>query len=167
MVYSIKVTHPDNKIFWRKQPTEEEFHAVNNYCINCNSASVISATLKPIRTDNLKNFAKDFFLPTFFNQAIHVDNTAGKIFAILGSLVLDTITFPIRVITCIPRAISNAKREEHPLHKYLREEEADEAILSSDWVKLKFGWLNNEEMKPCFDRRIVLLKEFPGRERIL
>ena len=50
-----------------------------------------------IRVNDFKkmqeNFAKDFFLPTTLNHAVKVQNIVLKVFAILASLVLDTVTF--------------------------------------------------------------------------
>ena len=114
----IKVSNLDNNTEWEKELTDEEFPQVQGYVQGKSTIAIIPATFKPVRTNNLKNFSKDFFLPTTLNHAIKVQHTVGKIFAILASLVLDVLTFPIRLLTVIPRVISNAKPEENQLHKY-------------------------------------------------
>ena len=76
----------------------------------------------PVRTDNLKNFCQDFFLPTFFNHALKKTNDiALLVFWIIGCLTWDVLTLGFRVITAIPRYFINAKqpRHLHPLYRYL------------------------------------------------
>lgn len=137
----IKVSNLENKTVWEKQLNEEEVQQVKGYIKECKSTvSLISATFKPVRTNNLSNFSKDFFLPTTVNHAIKVQNTVGRIFAVLASLVLDAVTFPIRLLTCIPRVISNSKQKENPFRKYLIDEGVDKKILESDHVRVKLGW---------------------------
>lgn len=77
--------------------------------------SVFKATLMTVRSNNLRNFAKDFFFPTVFNQAVNIQNTTKRIFAILFSLALDVLTFPIRLVTYIPRIKKNAQLKEKDL----------------------------------------------------
>jgi hypothetical protein len=69
-----------------------------------------------------------------------VQHVVGKVFAILGSLILDTLAFPIRLLTCIPRIISNARQEENALKKYLSREGVDAKLLESDHVKVRLEW---------------------------
>ncbi|MBA3604248.1 MAG: hypothetical protein H0W50_11585 [Parachlamydiaceae bacterium] len=49
-----------------------------------------------MRTQNLKDFSKDLFLPTFFNFALKVNIAAQKVFASIFAIALDVLTFPIR-----------------------------------------------------------------------
>jgi hypothetical protein len=58
----------------------------------------------------------------------------------LGALILDTLTFPIRLLTCIPRVISNAGQEQNPLKKYLLAEGVDPKLLESNHVKVRLEW---------------------------
>jgi len=141
----IKVYNPNNRTMWDRNLSNEEFKQVEEYCKSRNSVGIISATFKPVRTNNMKDFAKDFFLPTTINRAIKVQNTVGRIFAILFSLVLDTITFPIRLLTCIPRVISNSKQGEHPLFKYLKDQMVDKKLIESDHVLVQLGWKTKNE----------------------
>lgn len=141
----IKVFNSNNNTRWENNLSDEDFKQVEGYCKSRNSVPIIPAIFKPVRTNNLKNFAKDFFLPTTINRAIKVQNTVGRIFAILFSLVLDTITFPIRLLTCIPRVISNSKQGEHPLFKYLKDQKVDKKLLESDHVLVELAWETTDE----------------------
>lgn len=138
----INISNLDNTLSWEKQLSEgPEYEKVKTFVNDKSRSSVgiIKATLTPIRTNNLKNFSKDFFLPTTINHAIKVQKAASKPFAILASLILDVLTFPIRFLTCIPRIISNAKQEEHLLHKYLIKEGADKTLLESGHARVELG----------------------------
>jgi len=140
MASYIRVSNVDNNTVWEKGLTNEEFQTVKGYVKGKSTIAIIPAILKPVRTNNLENFSKDFFLPTVVNHAIKVQCTVGRVFAILAALILDVFTFPIRLITAIPRAISNAKEKENPLRKYLISESVDEQLLASDHVLVKLGW---------------------------
>jgi len=141
----IKISNLDNNTVWEKQLTSEEFQTVKDYVKGKHTVAIIPAIFKPLRTNNLKNFSKDFFLPTLVNHAIKVQCTVVKIFAILTALVLDVLTFPLRLIIVIPRAISNAIQEENPLRKYLISEGVDEQLLASDHVLVKLGWVRTSQ----------------------
>lgn len=140
MSFCIKVSNLDNNSAWKKQLTNEEFSQVKGYVKGKSTVAILPAAFKPVRTNNLKNFSKDFFLPTTINHAINVQHTVGKVFAILASLALDVLTFPIRLLTCIPRVISNAKQKENLLQKYLIAEGINQKILESDRVRVRLEW---------------------------
>lgn len=140
MISNIKVSNLENNVFWEKQLTNEEFKAVKDYVSSKSTLTVISATFKPVRTNNLKNFSKDFFLPTTINHAIKIQHAVGKVFAILAAFVLDILTFPVRLITVIPRTISNAKQEEHPLREYLIAQGVDSKLLELEHVRVRLDW---------------------------
>jgi hypothetical protein len=140
MPFYIKVSNLDNNAVWETQLTSKEYERVKDYIKGKSTVAIFPATLKPIRTNNLTNFTKDFFLPTTLNHATKVHHVVGKVFAILGSLFLDSLTFPIRLLTCIPRIISNAREEENIFRKYLIGRAVDEKILAADHVRVKLGW---------------------------
>lgn len=77
----------------------------------------LNALLYPVRTNNLKNFSKDFFLPNVCNIARRASLIVLMVFALF-----DIITFPIRVLTFLPRIIYNARHEKTSLEKYLIQE---------------------------------------------
>lgn len=74
----------------------------------------------------------------------------GKIFAILGALILDAITFPVRLLTCIPRVISNARQEQNPLKTYLVNEGVDPKLLESDHVRVRLEWETTSQFPTSF-----------------
>lgn len=80
---------------------------------------LLRGSVMVIRTNSCASFAKDFFLPSVVNFALRANNIVVKIFGMLALLPYDLLTFPIRVITLIPRFIYNAKAAEaHLLLKW-------------------------------------------------
>ena len=117
----ITVLTPDERVKWTQSLSKTEVDQVKEYCKTFpETRNLLDALVIPIRTN--QNFANDLLLPTFY-QAIKVEHTIGRFIAILISLFLDVITLPIRFITAIPRAATNAARKEHPLLELLRKKE--------------------------------------------
>lgn len=141
MTYSIKIQTPDGKASWNKDFTEAEekdYRALKGLCQSRKTVLIFPAALIPVRSDNCKNFCKDFFLPTLINQALQVKSMAGRVFAAFFAILFDLITFPIRLLTCIPTVICNKKRNTHPLHKYLStQKNVDPKLLQCEYVKVK------------------------------
>jgi hypothetical protein len=78
--------------------------------------SLIKGVVCPLRTDHAKDFTKDFFLPTFVNFVLKINNIALKIFVSLLVIPFDLLTFPIRLVVTPFRAFYNQRHsEEHPL----------------------------------------------------
>lgn len=144
----LKVSNLENNVVWDKQLGDQERQEVKGYISGRRVIGIIPATLIPVRTNSLENFSKDFFLPTTVNHAIQVQHVVGKIFAILASLVLDVVTFPIRVVLCIPRIISNARQKENLLRKYLVKEGVDKKLLASDHVRVELRWERTSSLAP-------------------
>lgn len=69
----------------------------------------------PLRTQNLGDFSRDFFLPTFVNLSLKIHNTALKIIASVFAVALDILTFPVRLLTSPFRAYYNHTHPE-PVH---------------------------------------------------
>jgi hypothetical protein len=136
----IRVTNLENKSRWQKTLSNEEFEQVKLFCVRRKSIGPFSAILKPVRTNNAKNFVKDFFLPTTLNQSAKVKQLAVKTFAVIAALFMDLPTIPIRALTCIPRMRINAKLEEHPMLTYLKGQGADKSLLKSDKIRIKLIW---------------------------
>jgi hypothetical protein len=113
-------------VFEKQYKEGDEWDIVNSALQqNIPRAGFFKAAVIPIRTDSISNFCKDFFLPNVVNQSI--------VF-IIHSLVIDILTFPIRVLTAIPRYYFNLKhtREIHPLHEYLTQQKMDSELLKVD-----------------------------------
>ncbi len=131
----------NTNIYWEKQLSGGELQQVRNAIKGHQVVAILPATLKPVRTNNCKNFAKDFFLPATVNHAIKVQHLVAKVFAILFSLILDLSTLAIRLLTCIPRAVSNARQPKNPLHSYLTAQQGiNKKLLAADHVKVKLVW---------------------------
>ena len=102
--------------------------------------SLLRGAACPLRTNNAKDFAKDFFLPTFVNFSLKVNNVALKVFASIFAIGFDIITFPIRLITSGFRAIYNYYNPEkkHPLLSLI-EGENEGASIKGDILSIRYG----------------------------
>jgi hypothetical protein len=145
MSFSISVTNIENNSSWSKNLTETEYQNLKPLIKGYDTVFAFRATLMPVRTNNLSNFAKDFFLPTVVNHAIEVQGVVGRIFAILGALILDSVTFPVRLLTCIPRVISNARQPENLFKKYLKAQDVEPRVLESGSVKAELNWMTRPQ----------------------
>lgn len=150
---------------WTKNlDSKEEFDAVEALCKSRCNIYVIPAMLVPARTNNIKNFSMDLFLPTFFSQALKVKNTVAKCFAILSSLIFDIATLPIRLLTAAPWVLINKKTariENHPLHQYLSENHAPEKILAVEHLRVNLVWEETiKEDSLSAEKRIEHSKSF-------
>jgi hypothetical protein len=141
MSYQLQVFNSDKSITWQKSLNEEEFTKVQEYTKGENKVSLFYANLVPVRTNNFHNFSKDLFLPlTLRANARKVNDSVGSYFLLLAALVFDLLTFPIRLITAIPRVISNPKKEDNLFYKYLLTQNVDKKLLELDLVKVSFEW---------------------------
>jgi len=97
---------------------------------NRGSYGILPMLLCVIRTDTLKNFATDLFLPTFINCAQRVHQLAGKITAGIFFFILDCATLPLRLITLLPRAIISLlyTKENHPAYRFLQQHSANPEV---------------------------------------
>ncbi|MEC7840155.1 MAG: hypothetical protein VX777_08975 [Chlamydiota bacterium] len=134
MSYNVNIEAKGQTVFTSNQ--QEVYQAVKNCAKSKGKVCPFVATLIPVRTNNGKNFAKDFFLPTVVNQVPRIHNVAGKIFAGLGAFVLDLITLPVRLLTCVPRVFANSKAKDHALHKLLVEKGVDPKKIDVDTLKV-------------------------------
>lgn len=125
--------------------TQENYEKVMGMLKSAQTVGILGATLRPVRTNTLKNFAKDFFLPTTVNQALRVKPLARRVFAILGALVLDTLTFPVRLLTCIPTILTNTKPEDHPFYQYLKTDPAAQHVLHAEHVRVLWQFDGKDE----------------------
>lgn len=89
-----------------------------------------AAAFMPIRTDTWKNFAVDLFVPITarVNEIMKTKNVALRILAALGTLFLDALTFPVRLLFTIPRLRSMHNRGHHPLQSYFH-------LIHNTWIE--------------------------------
>jgi len=135
MPYAIDIQSNGKSIF--KEEGYEIYQEVKGLLKSKKIICPFTATLIPVRTNTCKNFAKDFFLPTVVNQVPRINNVAARIFAGLAALILDLITFPVRLLTCIPRVLGNSKAKNHVLHKFLVDKGIKSHIIDADSVKVE------------------------------
>lgn len=140
MSISLTITNLDNGYSLEKKLEEEQYDALVASAQSRNVISLFPALLMPVRTNSLKSFASDFFLPTTLNHAIRVQGTVRQIFAILGALLLDILTLPIRLLTCIPRRIYNSCQTKHPIYVSVKEDGFNKGLFESGRVQVRQEW---------------------------
>lgn len=119
--------------------SEEELKAfIHSYGKSKNGWSFIQTAMIPLRTQNLKDFSKDFFLPTFVNFALKINNLALKIIASIFTIILDIATAPLRLLTTPFRIYYNRKRpeSEHPLINLIKSNPQSQKALKTNFVDL-------------------------------
>src|SRR3990167_6644421 len=97
----IQITDPSKTTSWIKLGSSQDYENIQGLAQNSRASfNLFESLLVPVRTNNLSDFAKDFFLPTtlhYYDSGIQ--NIALKILVILGSLFLDIATLGFRVVT--------------------------------------------------------------------
>lgn len=148
MSYSIKVSPQPNWIessvpfFEKKIDNDREGQLIDRVFKRMNQERIglLRALIVPVRTDTLRNFCKDFFIPTVANYApLKCNDIALRIILCIGAAVCDFITFPLRLITVIPRYVYNAAhpKEKHKLYQYLIGQKVQPADLAKGYVYLE------------------------------
>jgi hypothetical protein len=100
---------------------EEEFNSSKVYLNSWRRINWLESLFIPTRTDTLGNFCQDFFFPGLFNEALKSQDVSQKILGSFVMVAFDVITFPLRLITVIPRTLYNViySKENHSFYKYL------------------------------------------------
>lgn len=138
--FNITITNPYTKYTIETPITPARYQKL---MVSAKVVALLPALLIPVRTHTPEKFATDFFLPTTYNHALRVDSKARKIFAVLGALLLDILTLPIRLLTCLPRYLYNS-RQTNPLYKSLAGKLMD--AFKTDYVVITKTWETcNEE----------------------
>lgn len=60
---------------------------------------VLKSSFVPVRVDNLADFFRDVYFPTFINHALKINNICLRILVSCVAIVWDLITLPIRSLT--------------------------------------------------------------------
>lgn len=156
--------------------TEDIDNFINQYGKSKPGWSLIRGALLPLRTKNVRDFSKDFFLPTFVNFALKVNNIALKVLASIFAIAFDVITFPIRLLVTPVRAIYNYRKsdDKHPLISLIEQtnknNSVNEDILTINYIKEEIELKkSNSECKIPFAHKSstkgvvrVALKRLPG-----
>lgn len=117
----------------------DQASALRTKLVSSSRVSLLPATLVPVRTNNLSNFSKDFFLPTTLNHAVNTQGTFKKVIAVAGAILLDLLTLPIRLLTSAPRALCNAVFQ-NPLRQILIEERFSKDYTDQDTIEIEFKY---------------------------
>ncbi len=132
--YDLEVkTASGKQVFQKRFQTKNEAKTFwKNNTKSVSGWGYLFMALTPLRTDNVKDFCKDFFLPGFVNLAHLVDGIALRIFVTCLLLPLDAITFPVRLVTTPLRAAYShmAPVYIHPLKKKLGDSVKNEKFLN-------------------------------------
>jgi len=136
---SVNITISGAGVKWKEEfktsrGPDSRYQQIRSFGFESSDRRIINTTrarLYPVRTNQYKSFAKDFFLPTIMNHTIYdlekIQSTMGKVIKIAKDLFLDIITFPLRLLTCLPRIIMNYSKKENSLLTYLKQQDNDNA----------------------------------------
>jgi hypothetical protein len=123
------ITIQDQKNFYFVGSDSPGFEAVKALVLKGGKRDVshIESLFYPVRTNNLASFSKDFFLPGVcqtFESKIYVGLSKTveiiiKIVLAIPFFVCDVVTFPIRLVTAIPRYFYNRYTYENELAQYV------------------------------------------------
>jgi hypothetical protein len=147
---NIQIKDKQGAILWQKPlaAKEEVMDFIKQNSTSKPGWSSLFGTVTPLRTQNLKDFSKDLFFPTFVNSSLKINNLALKIIASIFAVALDVVTLPLRLLTTPYRIYYNYKNPEaeHPLTKLLNENQGQKKI-DEDVVRLCYE-VQNVQMDP-------------------
>lgn len=146
MASYIRVTSADKTCTWEKLGSSSDLEEIRGLLATSRKVfDLFESLLVPVRTNNLKNFAIDFFLPTSMHynpKECGFERISHVALVTLAWGLLDVVTHPIRIFTCIPRILYNQKQEETPFHKYLVSQgDVDPRILDSEHVQVEWVFI--------------------------
>lgn len=135
---NIQLKNKQGAIIWQKPfASKDEFSEfIKQNGHSKNGWSLLRGTVIPLRTESLKHFTKDLFLPTFVNFSLKINNLALRVIASTFAVALDMITLPVRLLTTPYRIHYNCQNPEaeHPLVKLInqdqRQKQIEEDVLS-------------------------------------
>ena len=146
-------SHPqdDQNLFYKEFDSRVAFDDFSRCCVDAEAVDVVGSALAVVRTDTVKNFCTDFLLPTFIHVTRKVHSWALKILC----LAVDLCTFPVRLVTLLPRVIHNLNhaKEKHPLYQYLLQQGVDVGRL--EYVYVVREWTEPGHPPEDLDTRIT------------
>jgi hypothetical protein len=167
----VYVKNPNNGAVWSKIPAADDYNRVKESLTKGQpTVNLVKASLYPVRTNTLKNFATDLFLPMTLNVAIRVERAAYRAFAIIGAILFDLLTLPIRLVTAIPRLIGNRNPKITPLHQFLLDNKVNGEVLETDHVHVQLeryeykGDKDHRERIHTWEEKYVNFIEMPMHE---
>lgn len=123
----------------------------------------------PVRTDRWDSFVNDFFCPvySFINETVKTDNYILKNICIILAVIIDIVTFPVRLISAPFRAAYNYYHPiTHPLDTLFKDNPQALEVVARGVVKIEIAARmsvekNNEygeassSMNKCEGRKIA------------
>lgn len=102
--------------------------------------SLLRGLVFPLRT-NKEDIAKDFFLPTFVNFSLKINNVALRVFASIFAITIDAISFPLRFLLTPLRIYYNYRHPEeiHPIINLLKDHPKLKQVLANNSVQLSYN----------------------------
>lgn len=160
MTFAIKVkSHAASEyiLFERNFANAQELLPVSLLCVSKIRVNVLLALAMPVRTDSFESFKKDFFFPAYMNAALTAHDVFGRILESALLIFLDVCTFPLRVITLVPRHLYNLyhKKEDHPFYQYLRANQVALEALNLDQVYVERKYVAPSLQIPGFENDSV------------
>ena len=118
----------------------QEFNEVRGLYDNKRRIGFLESLIIPVRTHNLNDFCKDFFFPAVVNIALKARSVADKVILSIIWAICDVYTFPLRLITVIPRYLYNLahSKEAHPFYRYLIRNGVLPQDLKTDHLYVEF-----------------------------
>jgi hypothetical protein len=112
---------------WEDTNLEGPYDILSRYGQSAESPSFWKRLFIPIRTNDLRWFLQDLFLPTFLDTVTRVHHLTDKIFLTLRTLPFDILTFIPRLLAAPFRILYNSLCPPHPLVVFLE----------------RLGWIRN------------------------
>jgi hypothetical protein len=126
------------EVFRKKiSSAQEAKDFMDTYGISKPGYSILKACFIPTRTDNIRDFLKDLFLPTFVNRALKVQFLTERIFVSIAAIALDSVTFIPRLFLSPLKAIYDYKNNtEHPLATLIKNHPAAAQAMRNGILKI-------------------------------
>lgn len=126
-----------NVLYEKSCPTDKDVQDfIKQYARSKPGWSMLRGAAIPLRTNNLKNFSTDFFIPTYAHYSSKINRRALRIFASIFALIFDGISLPIRFVATPFRVGYNVfhKEEVHPLMPLIKEKAKNCSIVNLSFV---------------------------------
>lgn len=136
-----------NSLIWNSEISENDYDYLMKILSNSSEGiDFFKASIIPVRTCNFPSFLKDFISPTLINRAFIIKTMALRWLAVIGSFFYDLLTLPIRIITCVPRVITNVLKPDHLLKNYLIQKKVHPDLIKQEYVNVDLYKMTTEEL---------------------
>jgi hypothetical protein len=125
---------------------------IGKYAKSRDGYSLLQSAIFPLRTDNLKNYAEDLFLPTFIHYSSKVNNFVLKFLSSIFAVAFDIVTIPIRIITTpIQLYYNNIHEEKHPIINLIQNDHLAQNVIQNNSVNLCYEVQNVQMSNPTYE----------------